>query len=117
MDKYEKAIEYFKYIYETKSLEEFKKEVYKVWLTPYDYEQGCLFLPISIDPLDLDCGCPTQIKVGYLNAYTEELTELIKKNPNIPGHAIDIDSPDKLYAFAEVQRITDEKIRNVEEVK
>lgn len=52
------------------------------------------------------CGCPTMIRNGTRNAFTPELTSIIRDDERLPKCEDDI-TPAHLPVFAEVQRLAD----------
>lgn len=112
-DKYDEAIEY---------LATHPNEIYETWNWPPAKKAGCLFLPVAPDSgeqlfpnrpgassHDAPCGCLTMVHNGRYVAWTDDLTEQIRKDNRIPDDAGDITVKD-LEVFAEWQRKIDKEL-------
>lgn len=91
-DKYTQAVEY---------LERFPEAIGKAWMSPHNYQAGCLFRFVGQ-------GCITMVKSGRKEAYTPEFTELIR-SMKLPTCVEEVDVK-FLKKFARIQRKGD-KIR------
>jgi hypothetical protein len=105
VDKYDEAIEY---------LTKHPNDIYASWGSVDVERGGVLFMFAARDSengLDNDtpCGCLTQIRAGYLDAETSELTERIRADERIPKEAEEI-KVEHLPVFAEWQRTLDKEL-------
>lgn len=98
LDKYDRAIAH---------LTKHPDQISSTWVSPDEYEAGCLFEFLSPDYRSgKDWGCPTLVKHGGFIALTDEITEAIRNDPRIPGDHSKI-TIESLEAFAEYQRMAD----------
>lgn len=106
MDKYDKAVQ---------KLTENPDLIEYAWLSPFGYEEGCLFLCASKsgDPTR-GYGCLTMIRRKTdAMAETDSLTERIRADERIPTSLKEI-TAENLPVFAEWQRIIDKELaRNI----
>jgi len=88
-------------------------EIPVAWGEPIDHVAGCLFQFVSPSGgpvIDKCCfGCLTQIRKGLAQAYTPELTDLIRNDERIPSSGYEI-KPAHLPLFADYQRLIDQEL-------
>jgi hypothetical protein len=121
-DKYDKAIDY---------LMEYPKQAAEAWMKPDVHPAGCLFQFVTNTGYQgfradgQDCGCLTQVKAAYFNrlntppgyddwqlyAWTDELTEAIANDENLPKFQKIVYTREELEHFANWQRRLDREIR------
>jgi len=104
-DKYDEAIAY---------LTDNPDQIQKAWNDPLYEKGGCLFLNAGKDIIPhftprLGCGCLTQIRSGFYEAETEDLTREIRNDIRIPKHGKDI-TVDHLPVFAGWRRRIDKEL-------
>lgn len=120
MDKYDKEIEEIRVATVGKDVEGFKDVIMDHWGgrddLPFELFKFC-----SPDGDDSNgvrgsiCGCLTQVHNGNAEAYTDELTHMIRNDDRIHGSPGDIKSIEELQVYAEYQRLMDKTIRQPQE--
>lgn len=103
MDKYDEAIEYLR------SQDDFREAVDAAWTFPFTEPGGCLFqyaTPTGKQRSGSLCGCLVQVKSGWKEAYTDELTKQIREDTTLPANMYDI-TKENLSCFAYWRRKLD----------
>lgn len=83
----------------------------QAWSEPFS-PGGCLFHLVSTSRVSIKYGCLTQIKAGYAESSSYELTKSIRNDKRLPMSWSGIYyNPDTLFVFAQWQRFIDFKLR------
>lgn len=113
------------YSYDTYSDDFDKAHLLFQYATPSGLsERAAEYVPVDRDVADIleipeetrrMCGCITQVKSGLWPAYTLELTQMIRDNPNVPKDPGDV-TRESIAVFKDLQRHMDRTIRTRKEL-